>query len=261
MKRSTICVALTAVALICGLAQAELKHQYTFEDGTTNDYVGTAHGTLVGGAVVAGGALVTTAQDQWMAMPGNVIAMNTYPEVSIEEWYTPSGTNTSWSMLAYFGAQNPGAAWMGTDYFFITSARDDNKSRAAISVGDSSAPWGDECGADGPEYDDAGVLHQMVGTLTATDIALYIDGVLISSAMLVDNDYIGGISQQLAYLAKGGYGNDPEWIGSIQEFNIYNHALSDAEVAANFAAGPVPEPTTIALLSLGSLALIRRRKS
>jgi hypothetical protein len=227
MKRRCIFCCVVSVALITGAAQAALVHQYTFENGTANDSVGTAHGTLVGGAVVAGGALVTSAQDQWMEMSGAAIAMNTYPAVSIEAWYTPkAGANTSWSMLAYFGATNPSQAWMGTDYFFITSARDDNKSRAAISVGDSSSPWVDESGTDGPEYDN-GIRHQMVGTLTATNITLYIDGVLISTAALGGDNHIAGISQQFAYLAKGGYGNDPEWIGSINEFNIYNHEYTE----------------------------------
>ena len=36
-------------------ASATLRHLYTFNDGTANDSVGTAHGTLFGGAAVSGG--------------------------------------------------------------------------------------------------------------------------------------------------------------------------------------------------------------
>jgi hypothetical protein len=50
---------------------ANLTHQYTFNDGTANDSVGGANGVLVGGAAIVDGALVTTAQDQWMEMPGD----------------------------------------------------------------------------------------------------------------------------------------------------------------------------------------------
>jgi len=218
-------------------------HSYTFEDGTANDSIGSAHGTLIGGAVITDGALVTSAQDQWMEMPGDVIAINTYSEVSIEAWCTPmAGCCTAWSTLAYFGGQSPSANW-GVDYFFISTSRGLDNSRAAISVGDYNTPWEDETGVDGPEYDD-GLLHHMVGTLTATDISLYIDGVLIGSAVLVGDNHIDGISQQLAYLAKSGY-TDPEWIGAIEEFNIYDQALSPAQVEAKYAAGPVrlgPEP-------------------
>lgn len=233
-------------------ARATPIHSYTFEDGTTNDSIGSADGTLVGGATVVGGALVTSAQNQWMEMPGNVIAMNTFNEVTIEAWYTPTaGTNTGYTMLAYFGDSVNG---LGSNGFFMTSARGDNKSRAAISIGNTSAPYNAESGADGPEYDD-GLLHHMVSTLNATDITLYIDGVLIDSTSLDPHNRISGISQNFAYLAKGGYDPDPEWIGSIEEFNIYNVALSAQDVAANYAAGPVlapgpaPGPVAIAVVN------------
>ena len=170
-----------------------------------------------------------------MEMPGDIIAMNTYDAITIEAWYTPeAGGNTSWSMLAYFGDSVNG---LGSNGYFITSARGDDKSRAAISCGDIATPWASESGADGPEYDD-GLLHHMVSTLNATDITLYIDGVLIASTPLSATNSISCISPNLAYLAKGGYEGDPEWIGTMEEFNIYNRALSEAEIAAKFAAGP-----------------------
>ena len=206
---------------------ANLTHSYTFENGTANDSVGQAHGRLVGGVAIVNGALVITAQDQWMEMPGNIIAMNTYDEVTIEAWYTPTaGANTSWSMLAYFGDSVGGN---GVNGYFITSARGDNVSRAAISIGNTTNPWATESGANGPEYDD-GILHHMVSTINATDITLYIDGELIAGTPLSAQNHISGISQNLAYLAKGGYTGDPEWIGAIHEFNIYNRALTAAEV-------------------------------
>jgi hypothetical protein len=137
-------------------------------------------------------------------------------------------------MLAYFGDN---VNDMGNDGYFITSARGDNKSRAAISCGNTTAPYMAESGADGPEYDD-GILHHMVSTITAKNITLYIDGVLIKSTSLSATNSISCISQNFAYLAKGGYGGDPEWIGAIDEFSIYNYALSAAEIAAKYATGP-----------------------
>jgi len=78
----------------------------------------------------------------------------------------------------------------------------------------------------------------MDSTINATDITLYIDGVLMASTPLSETNSISCISPNLAYLAKGGYGGDPEWIGAIEEFNIYDVALTEAQVAANYAAGP-----------------------
>jgi hypothetical protein len=68
---------------------------------------------------------------------------------------------------------------------------------------------------------------------------------------LSETNKISGISQNLAYLAKGGYGGDPEWIGTIEQFAIYNVALSAKQIAANFAAGMIkPEgPSTEGLVA------------
>jgi hypothetical protein len=69
---------------------------------------------------------------------------------------------------------------------------------------------------------------------------------------LVDNNNWLGRSQW----------NDPVFTGRFNEFRIYNHALSDAEVAANFAAGPtpVPEPEVLALALVGFGAWMLRRR-
>ena len=203
-----------------------LKHLYTFDDGTASDSVGGADGTLVGGAAVVDGALVTSAQDQWMEMPGSVSEMNTYEEVSIVAWYTPkAGANTGYHMLAYFGDSVGG---YGSNGLFFSPARGDNVSRGAISCGNTSAPWSAETGVNGTEYDD-GKPHLAVATINAKKIAYYHDGKLCGSAVLSEANKISAISTNFAYLAKGGYTGDPEWIGAIQEFRIYNKALTPGE--------------------------------
>jgi len=217
-------------------------HRYTFEDGTANDSVGSAHGTLVGDATVTGGALVLDGDGDWMEMPGEVIAMNTYSEVTIETWFTPvAGGNTGFHMLAAFGEEGTGAAdWAGYKYLFITPARGDNVSRAAIQTSSmDDSPWSEETGVSATVEHDDGLEHHFVCTVTATDIAFYIDGALIGSAPLAAGNEIAGIGQAVARLGKGVYPVDPLWKGSINEFNIYNFALSLANVQANYAAGPV----------------------
>ncbi|MDZ7288747.1 MAG: T9SS type A sorting domain-containing protein [candidate division KSB1 bacterium] len=212
-----------------------LKHSWTFEDGTPNDYVGGANGTLVGGAVVQDGALVTANLNQWMAMPADVIELNAYPEATVEAWFmSVPNANTSWHMLFSYGNT---VNTVGNDYWFITPARADNISRAAISCGVVSSPWTGESGANGPEYDD-GELHHMVSTLTNAEITLYIDGALTGASPLAANNSIAALSNTYAYLAKSVYDGDPTWQGLILEFNIYNKALSADEVLFLFQRGP-----------------------
>jgi GH35 family endo-1,4-beta-xylanase len=213
---------------------ANLTHSWTFDDGTTNDYVGHISGTLVGGAAISGGALITSAQGQWMEMPADSIALNTYTEVSLEAWYTPAaGANPTFTMLAFFGnTQNS----IGVNYYFMTAARSDTVSRTAISCNNTSTPWSAETGVNGPEYDD-GKLHHMVSTLTNDSIKLYIDGILTGAKQLDTNNNISRISRTFAYLAKSGYTGDAQWLGQIHEFNIYNKALDSAEVSFLFHKG------------------------
>jgi hypothetical protein len=205
-----------------------LTHSWTFNDGTANDYVGSANGTLMGGAGIEEGSLFMYDINQWMEMPADSIAINTYNEVTIEAWFVSfAGSNTGYHMLAFFGDTLNS---VGVNYYFFTPARGDDKSRAAISCGVlTSSPWTGESGADGPELDD-GELHHMVSTINDSDITLYIDGELNASTPLDTNNSIAGISPRFAYLAKGGYDVDPTWQGEILEFNIYNRALTADEI-------------------------------
>ncbi len=211
-----------------------LTHSWAFDNGTANDYVGHANGKLVGGASIGEGALVTSAQGQWMEMPGDSIALNTYTEITLEAWYTPNrGANPNFTMLAFFGnTQNT----VGVNYYFMTAARLDTVSRAAISCNNTSTPWSAETGVNGLEYDD-GKLHYMVSTLTKDTIKLYIDGTLTGAKKLDTNNSISRISPAFAYLAKSGYTGDAQWIGQIHMFNIYNKALDSAEVLSLFKKG------------------------
>jgi hypothetical protein len=233
---------LLIVGLSATVAWANIKpiHSWTFDDGTANDSVDDADGTLVGGAAIVDGAMVTTAQDQWMEMPADVIDINSYDAVTIEAWYTPTaGANTSWSMLAYFGGSsepNIAEGGVGINGYFITSARADNMSRAGISTGELAEPWGDETMANGPEYDD-GLLHHMVSTLDLNEITLYIDGELVASTPMDADNSIHDLDNEYALLAKGGYAVDPEWIGAIHEFNIYDRALLPEEIQALYSVG------------------------
>ena len=213
---------------------AHLTHSWTFDDGTANDYVGHANGKLVGGATISGGALTTSAQGQYMEMPAASIALNAYKEITLETWYTPTkNANPSFTMLSFFGnTQNS----VGVNYYFITAARLDSVSRAAISCNNTSTPWSAETGVNGPEYDD-GKLHHMISTLTKDSIKIYIDGTSTGAAKLDTNNSINRISTAFAYLAKSGYTGDAQWIGRIHEFNIYNKALNSADVSFLFQKG------------------------
>ena len=242
--RSTLNFTLSSILILVGCIFAQgidpgtqnLTHSWTFNDGTANDYVGGANGTLVGGAEVWEGSLFTVYPDQWMEMPGNKIAINTYSEITLTTWfYSVEAANAEYTMLAFFGDTLNA---VGVNYYFFCVARGDDKSRAAISCGVlTSSPYSGESGADGPELDD-GELHHLASTLTDSAITLYVDGELtMITTPLKEKNTIAAISPALAYLSKSGYSGDATWMGEILEFNIYNRALSADEVLYLFNSG------------------------
>ncbi|MBN2592009.1 MAG: laminin G domain-containing protein, partial [Sedimentisphaerales bacterium] len=211
-------------------------HSYTFEDGTGNDSVGDADGVLVGDAAIVDGSLVVDGDGDWMEMPGDVIAINTYSEMTLELWSTQSVDNP-FSMTASFGG-----TWdngMGKDYIFIATGRGDQMNRGAIAnTPDEVNPWEDEVGVSSPELND-GIEHHYVLTITAEELAYYVDGVLIGTAPMGDTTTISGVSNDFVFLGKGIYSVDPTMNCSVNEFNIYDVALSTEQIAASFAEGPI----------------------
>ena len=211
-----------------------LVHSWTFDDGTADDIVGDANGTLVGDATVVDGQLVLDGDGDWMDMPGDVIAMNTFEGLTIEIQFTSvAGGNTGFHMVTAFGEEgtgdNPG---YGYKYICITPARGDNVSRAMIqTVSMDNDPWSEETGvSDVIEHDD-GLPHHMVCTVDNTELAFYIEGVLIGTAALdPPGNSVAGIGTDVARIGKGVYGVDPLWAGSVDYLNLYNRALSEAEI-------------------------------
>jgi hypothetical protein len=226
-----------------------LKHSWTFEDGTANDHVGSANGTLMGAAVIEDGALVTAELGDYLELPAEEVGLNTYQEFTCEIWFQSyTGMNATYHMFFYFGDSKNA---MGYNGFFMTPARGDNFSRAGISCW-TDTPWQGESGANGPEYDD-GELHHMVATLNSAEIALSIDGVETGRTALTANNTIDALGPVFCYLSKSGYDADPTWRGMILEFNIYDRVLTPDEILFLAQKNPtaVDEKNPIANLPKG----------
>ena len=215
-----------------------LMHQWTFDDGTPGDGVSgnPVDGQLMGGASIANNALKLSANGQYLSFSGSALAMNAYPVITQEIWFTSvSGANTGYTMLSYFGGTD---GTYGYNYVSTSAARGDDISRTAISDG----TWDSEISADGPEYDD-GMLHHMVSIISQDSVILYIDGKQVSATP--NTIALSTINTSLAYLGKGGYADDKTWIGSISMFSIYNRSLTPGEVKYLFQKGPEQSPLIV----------------
>jgi hypothetical protein len=195
-----------------------LKHQWTFDGGSATDAIGGVVGTIHGTATLANNAFIST--NGYMDFPAASIGINSYSELTVEVWCTSAaGKNTGWTMLSYFGETVAGA---GKNYTFLSIARAVDGSMVSLET----STWN---GATGPEYDD-GKLHHFVYTVNATTIAYYIDGTFISSSPLAAGNTLASVSTSLAYLGRGGWTGDPNWIGSFHKFSIYDKALTSDEI-------------------------------
>jgi len=271
MRKKFLLVAVV-IALMSGVAQAGLIHQYTFNYGDASDDVGTADGILMNGATVNHDDDLAWVSldgiDDFVDLVGPNIAINTLTDgFTLKLWFRQPEIDQGWSMTAAFGDTD---GWFGKRYVAIATARGDQVSRAMITGDNDNPGYETELAANGPEMND-GLLHLyslVVGPALCCDqeglyISYFIDDQLMGSVKLWDGRQISLLSNAYAYLGKGLYPGDATMLGDIVQFEIYDEALSCCDIKLNYANGPVevPEPTTIALLGLGSLVLFRRRKS
>ena len=210
-----------------------LKHSYTFADGTAEDVVGDADGDIRGGAITDG-VFTSSAEGDYILLPGGEIELNKYPSITLEA-YVNTGVNDSYTMLAYFGGlQSSNSIWMQL-------TRTDDASRFELNTfGAMSYALGLE---PGPVEN-----HHYVGVATNDTLYWYIDGLLAGRSATLENTVIAGIDTSNAWLCFGGW-NDPTWIGSLFEFNIYSGAMDAQTVAMRSVSYPIEDGTQDATLS------------
>ncbi len=262
-SRWTMKFCLAALGLAPGLVSAALVHQYTFEDGTSNDGIGGLNGTLNGTASVSGGQLSLDGSGT-MDLDGTTLDLAGFSNLTIEAWATPdSGMGGFHTLFAAGNVNTVSGDWLA-NYVLLQTHRGDDASRAAVQVGDVNQPWTAEEGVNGPELnDDALHLYTMtvadIGTVNET-LTFYVDGVIQGSPLVLSTTSVANTGTEVASIGSG-YPADPFWVGSVEEFNIHDMALDATTVVNRFNAGPVPEPSVALLGGLGILGLLRRRRN
>ena len=274
-------------------ARATLVHQYTFNNGTANDSVGSANGTAVNGAdFVTNGnqgygrfstAGTNSSNTQRFEFSGPAINVPAFNDLTVESWFTLSAPAGPFTQLWNIGGTNDGSATTppednsGFGYGYLIANLNNNgggnvRTRLTYSptppgVAGFTAeefvntPFG--TGSGGPaDIIAPNVQHHLVATLAKSGVnnvlTLYIDGVLQQALTMSPAESIAALSNERLFLGGSLYNGDSGIAGLINEFDIYNNALTPAEVAAHFATGPipVPEPATavLGLIGLAGLA-------
>jgi rhamnogalacturonan endolyase len=213
-----------------------LTHLYTFNDGLANDWIGSAHATLLNGATVANGQLVlsntgiTSGQTtlvQHARLAANVLGNS---DATISIWFTAAVDQGDWARIIDIGNQ---ASGNGDSYFAFTpqSALGDTRALLRPSAGTERV-------AVTASLDD-GLEHMaaIVIDTAANLLRLYVDGSEVSATPL-DGASAGSVNDALAYLGRSLFNADAGFTGSINELRVYDDARSATDVAADAAAGP-----------------------
>lgn len=217
------------------LAAASLVNRYSFT-GNANDSVGTAHGTLLGGATISSGAVVLNGSGAYVDLPNGLIAG--LSDITVEMWLTDNNSG-GWSRIFDFGFSNAGegASGSGTNYLFLTPQSGSGVLWSGIVVNNLGGEQGVEwAGTRLP----ASAQKHVVLTLSATTSTgrLYVDGVLVgeNTALTFNPTQLGNTVNN--WIGRSQWSADPYFNGSINEFRIYNGALTATEVQDNYGFGP-----------------------
>ena len=233
-------MALAITAIVASTGLAAVTHRWTFNDGTANDSVGTAHGTLNGGPTVTfDGQLDLDGVDDYVSLPGGTIAINTYANVTLEAWFTMDAT-PAWQRIYDFGDTN--ASNLGRNYIFYSPSSGGGDHRAVISDADPGYN-SEELAAGGPTLA-TGLEHHIAVTISnGGSMTLFHNGAQVGTTTLTKS--LATVSNAFALLGEATYPGDPNFNGRIDEFRIHNTALSGAEVLSSFNAGQTFKPTLV----------------
>ncbi len=238
-----------------------LLHRWSFNDGTANDSIGTAHGTLNGSAAIIDGRLSLDGIDDFVRTSAT---SQTITNKTLVAWVSladleqraggvltlQTGNGATFDSITY--AERTAEQWMSGSNGFLRSGAANN-------------------GGASETVTEPGEIMIAIAYGPGGRIDIYREGLLYATYLTSGPfAYPGGSSDVLMGLRHTGAGGGeaPFWAGFINEARIYGDALSAQQIAELYALGPnqlqqaaIPEPATLGLLMLASLALAGKRRN
>ncbi len=218
--------------ICCVTVQAEIVNRYSFNDGDTEavDSIGGKNGTLTNTATISGNKLVLNGSSA-VELPSDTLDAG-LTSVTIETW-CQLGTSNTWARLFDFGGSE--GANGGNTFYLVPNNNTGGMQLCISTTGFPSWQTG-ENNIYGTGLA-AGVYTHVACVFDGSvpEIRLYINGQLAASAATTMD--IALVARQNAYIGDSSYTGDPYFNGSIDEFRIYDTALSDDEVLQSFEAG------------------------
>jgi hypothetical protein len=220
------------VMVLCITAQGEITNRYSFIGGESVaiDTVGGKDGTFEGNATVSGGRLILDGSSR-VVLPSDTLDP-AITSLSVECW-VEIATAATWSRAWDFGASDGGNG--GYTIYFVPYANGNSR----FTMGTNGFPsWqtGEETALTGEL--ETGVEAHIVCVFDGSvpELRYYKDGVLVDS--LVTTMDLAAVARENAFIGSSSYPGDPWFTGAIDDFRIYNHAMTDVEVSNSYLAGP-----------------------
>jgi Concanavalin A-like lectin/glucanases superfamily len=225
------CVAALPVVVIAqppASPGAALQHRYSF-NGDAKDSVGHADGTLQGAATISDGQVhLDGTRGSYVNLPGGLIAGD--KAVTFEFWAS-LGVNRGWCRVFDQGTETPVNNGRLDLYFsphsgagdFRLTVMDPNPTERVIRVRGN--------------LDNQTNLH----VACVLDPASGFMGIYTNGSLAVSTNNLASLDSVATnrfYLGHSLFNTDPGLNGSIDEFRIYNAALSAAQISNNFKNGP-----------------------
>jgi hypothetical protein len=229
--------------LVCALAfgfvpgRAALVHRYSFNDGTARDLAGSVDGRLLGpGATIAGGQLrlvndAATPREKVSCLEFASAVLPKAGSASLAVWFTAKDIG-GFARVINFGDSE---GTEGKEFIYFSPATEERVSRVAITGSDV----GSKTYIDADALDN-GVPHLAVIVVdgAAKTLRLFVDGKEPRPAQHLGDNVLEKVRPVQNWLGRSSFAADPGLTAAIDEFRVYDHALTSEDALKLHEAGP-----------------------
>ncbi len=213
----------------CGALKQGIVHRYSFDGSSSEvtDVVGNKNGVLSEGSL-SDGLLALDGSGKYVSLPQGTLS--SLHDASFEFWFTLEGTD-DYQRLFDCGDSVDG---VGHSYLFVAA----NTTNLKPGTGFSLSGNGEEAGTRAVTPITVGRQYHLVLVADETNglFGLYVDTAFQSGIAFTKS--LTDVNDIHCYLGRSLFEADAFLNGSIDEFRIYDVALSKAAIEYSFAQGP-----------------------